>query len=81
MDYTELLGGPLLNYAHHWDDDAKAPWLFDPATGTFITYDDAQSIQWKVKYLQEHGLGGAMIWELGTDGGNLIQPLADFLSS
>jgi GH18 family chitinase len=34
-----------------------------------------------VKYLQEHGLGGAMIWELGTDGGNLIQPLADFLYS
>jgi chitinase len=21
MDYTELLGGPLLNYTHHWDDD------------------------------------------------------------
>ena len=79
MDYTELLGGPLLNYQQHWDDDAKAPWLFDPASGTFITYDDAQSIQWKVKYLQEHGLGGAMIWELGTDGGNLLKPLADFL--
>jgi chitinase len=79
MDYTELLNGPLQKYQRHWDADAKAPWLFDPATGTFISYDDAESIRWKVKYIREKGLGGAMIWELGLDGGRLLQPLADEL--
>lgn len=79
MDYTELINGPLQNYQRHWDDDAKVPWLFDPASGIFITYDDAESILWKVKYIQENGLGGGMIWELGSDGGKLLAPLADSL--
>ncbi|HEY5118437.1 MAG TPA: glycoside hydrolase family 18 protein [Anaerolineales bacterium] len=79
MDYVEILNGPLQKYQRHWDDDAKVPWLFDPASGTFITYDDAESIQWKVKYIQENGLGGGMIWELGSDGGKLLAPLADSL--
>jgi chitinase len=79
MDYTELLNGPLQTYQRHWDDDAKVPWLFDPATGTFISYDDAESIQWKVKYIREKGLGGAMVWELGLDDGYLLKPLGDEL--
>jgi chitinase len=79
MDYTELLNGPLQNYQRHWDGDAKVPWLFDPASGTFITYDDAESIRWKVRYIRDNGLGGAMIWELGLDGGELLKPLGDEL--
>jgi chitinase len=79
MDYAEIFQGPLQSFQRHWDDDAKVPWLFDPASGTFITYDDAESIQWKVKYIQENGLGGGMIWELGSDGGKLLAPLADSL--
>jgi len=81
MDYTEILAGPLAGYERHWDDDAKVPWLFDPASGTFITYDDAESIGWKTKYIREHGLGGAEVWELGSDAGQLLGPLADGLSS
>lgn len=81
MDYTEILNGPLQKYQRSWDGDAKVPWLFDPASGTFITYDDAESIQWKVKYIRENNLGGAMIWELGLDGGQLLKPLADELFS
>jgi chitinase len=79
MDFVDLLEGPLQKYQRHWDDDAKAPWLFDPAAGIFITYDDAESIGWKTKYIRENGLGGAMVWELGIDGGNLLKPLADSL--
>jgi len=79
MDYTEIFQGPLKNFQRHWDDQAKAPWLFDPSSGTFITYDDTESIQWKAKYIQENGLGGAMIWELGSDGGKLLEPLSDSL--
>jgi chitinase len=81
LDYTDILNGPLHTYLRHWDDDAKVPWLFDQASGTFITYDDAESIQWKVKYIREKGLGGAMIWELALDGGHLLTPLADKLFS
>jgi chitinase len=79
LDYTDILGGPLQTFQRHWDADAKVPWLFDPASGTFITYDDAESIQWKAKYIRENGLGGAMVWELGLDGGKLLQPLIEDL--
>ena len=45
----------------------------------FISYEDAESIGWKVRYILENGLGGAMVWELGLDGGNLLTPLSDGL--
>jgi chitinase len=47
----------------------------------FISYEDAESIEWKVRYIREKGLGGAMVWELGLDGGMLLGPLGDGLLS
>jgi chitinase len=79
MSYAEIAAGPLKTYRRYWADDAKAPWLHDPATGTFISYEDAESIGWKTGYIRSKGLGGAMVWELGLDGGLLLGPLGDGL--
>jgi chitinase len=46
-----------------------------------MSYEDAESIGWKVGYIQEKGLGGAMVWELGLDDGMLLQPLGNKLFS
>ena len=54
-------------YKKHWDDQAKAPYLFDPKTKHFVTYDDEKSLGIKCDYIKTHGLGGAMLWELGWD--------------
>jgi chitinase len=79
MDYTQIRQGPLAIYRRFWEDDAKAPWLYDAASGTFISYEDAESIQWKVRYIRENHLGGAMVWELGLDGGTLLNTLSEQL--
>jgi len=48
---------------------AGEPWLWNPsaAGGTFITYEDAQSIARRVSYVKANGLRGLMAWELSQD--------------
>jgi chitinase len=47
------------------DPITKAPWLYDG--NNFWTYDDAVSLEFKMDYVQEHKLGGVMIWEISGD--------------
>ncbi len=79
MSYTEIVQGPLKTSQRYWEEDAKVPWLHETESGVFISYEDAESIEWKVRYIREKDLGGAMVWELGLDGGALIGPLGDGL--
>ena len=51
-----------------WDDEAKAPFLYDG--DLFVTYEDPQSLAEKVKFVQENGLRGIMIWEYAHDMNN-----------
>lgn len=59
-DYIQVNG-----FVRHWDDEAKAPYLYDGST--FITYDDPESLVHKCHYVKEHGLGGIMFWEYSCD--------------
>ncbi|KAJ1886944.1 hypothetical protein LPJ66_009377, partial [Kickxella alabastrina] len=43
------------------------PWLFNPTTKQFISYDDPQSIKIKVDYAAAKGLGGTMVWSMNMD--------------
>ena len=54
-------------FVRYWDDRAKAPYLWNSASRTFITYDDPQSIRIKAQYVKAHHLGGMMFWELSQD--------------
>jgi chitinase len=54
-------------YQRHWDIKAHAPYLFSPADSTWITYEDPESLRWKIGYIKEKGLAGAMFWELSED--------------
>jgi chitinase len=44
-----------------------APYLFNPSTMQFITYDDEWSVQNKCQYVKDHGLAGIMFWEYVED--------------
>ena len=57
-------------FVRYWDDRAKAPFLWNEATRTFLSYDDPQSIQLKVDYVRRNRLGGVMFWELSQDSGD-----------
>jgi chitinase len=54
-------------FVRYWNDYAKVPWLYNKATGTFVTYEDPESISYKANYIKSKGLGGAMVWELSQD--------------
>jgi len=54
-------------FVRHWDADAQAPYLWNPATRRFISYDDPQSIAAKAAYVKVQHLGGIMYWEQSED--------------
>lgn len=56
-------------FTRWWDPKAKAPWLFNPSSGIFWSYDDTESLGLKAEYVRYHRLGGLMFWELNGDNG------------
>ncbi|KAJ2888692.1 hypothetical protein FB639_000468, partial [Coemansia asiatica] len=64
LTQTTTAASPWIRY---WDTNTSTPWLFNPNTKTFITYDDPQSIQLKVNYAASRGLAGTMIWSMEMD--------------
>jgi chitinase len=54
-------------FERQWDAQARAPFLWNAASRTFITYDDPASIASKAEYVRSHHLGGMMFWELSQD--------------
>lgn len=49
-----------------WDDVAKVPYLVKK--GEFVcTYEDAESLAWKCRFIKETGMRGAMYWEYRCD--------------
>jgi chitinase len=63
-------------YVRHWESSARVPWLYDSTSGTWVSYDDPQSVGEKVRYVRERGLGGVVIWELGGDDGSLMRAIS-----
>ncbi len=66
-DYGELAASYIERngFVRYWDDEAKAPFLFDGST--FITYDDEESLRQKCAYAKREGLAGVMFWEYKCD--------------
>jgi chitinase len=65
--YQDLEQNYLGSYMRYWHADAQVPWLYNPSTGVFITYEDPQSPQLKARYGVDNQLGGVMIWHLSAD--------------
>jgi GH18 family chitinase len=62
---TGLIGRE--GWVRAWDAAAQAPYLWNAATGTFVTYEDEESLRLKSRYVLEKGLGGVMFWEYHAD--------------
>ena len=54
-------------FTRHWDADAKAPYLWNPTTRTFVSYADEESFTHKLNYVRSKGLAGVMFWEYNHD--------------
>ncbi|WP_438494462.1 glycosyl hydrolase family 18 protein [Paenibacillus sp. IHBB 3054] len=60
-------------YTRYWNNTSKVPYLYNPSTQTFISYDDAESIGYKTSYIKTKGLAGAMFWETSGDRNKTLQ--------
>ena len=54
-------------FTRYWDADAKAPFLWNPTTRTFVSYADEESFTHKLDYIKSKGLAGVMFWEYVHD--------------
>jgi chitinase len=70
--YSEIKNNYLPTYQVYWQEEAKVPWIYDPAKGIMITYEDPQSVALKADYVNTNHLSGMMFWELSNDGGELL---------
>ncbi|KAI8064696.1 glycoside hydrolase superfamily [Gongronella butleri] len=59
-------------WIRHFDNITQTPWLFNPTTKVFISYDDPISIGVKTDYAISKNLGGLMCWSLDGDNGELL---------
>lgn len=68
IDYIHFYQNINANgYKRFWDKNAKAPYLWNAAEKTFISYEDEESIALKVDYMKQRGLAGVMFWEYSAD--------------
>ena len=63
-----------------YDEDAQAAYLWndDPDSAcylTFYTYDSARSLAAKLAYIDAHGLGGLIVWQVHGDSAALDWPM------
>lgn len=55
------------NFVRHWDEKAKAPFMFEAKDSLLVSYDDTVSVALKTRYAIDKQLGGIMFWQLGND--------------
>ncbi len=69
ISYDDLVANYINKngFTRHWDDDAKAPYLWNPTSHTFISYADPESLTYKVDYVRAKKLAGVMFWEYKHD--------------
>lgn len=54
-------------FVRYWDADAKAPYLWNATSRTFISYADEESFMPKLAYIKSKKLAGVMFWEYMYD--------------
>ena len=62
-----LLADKSLGYERFWDDVSKVPYVWNEKDKVFLSFEDEQSMNEKMDYIVENGLGGAMFWEVDGD--------------
>ncbi|HEX4022289.1 MAG TPA: glycoside hydrolase family 18 protein [Acidobacteriaceae bacterium] len=67
-DYKDVAGNLQDNgFIRYWDSTASVPYLYSPTEKIFISYEDAQSLALKCKYILDHKLAGVMFWDYSGD--------------
>ncbi len=63
-------------FERSWNEAGGVPTLYNPATRTFVSYEDPESLAKKGEYIRAQGLGGVMFWDSeGDPSGVLLHTL------
>ncbi|MDA0194996.1 MAG: glycoside hydrolase family 18 protein [Bacteroidetes bacterium] len=54
-------------FTRYWDENAKAPYLFNSETNQLVSYDDEESVRYKCEYTIEKNMAGVMFWQYASD--------------
>ena len=57
------------NYELYWDDAGKVPYIWNEQQATFLSFENEQSIDERVKFVDNKNLGGVLIWVMNGDYG------------
>jgi chitinase len=73
-----LIESSMLNqgFTRYWDAVSSAPYLYSPEKRIFVSYEDAESLTAKCRYVLNHKLGGIMFWHYANDSiGELLKTI------
>jgi chitinase len=74
LPYSSLVNMQTQNsgYVRYWDAKASAPFLYNPESKIFISYEDPESLAAKCKYVLDQKLAGIMFWEYSGDSAGVL---------
>ena len=70
LGYTAITGPQWTgnpDFQQGWDPIVRSPYLWNPKTNTWVSYENPRSIQDRSLFAKASGLAGMMMWELGLD--------------
>lgn len=68
-------------FTRYWDSVSQAPYVYNPSSGVFLSYDDAQSVEIKCKIVGEQKVRGLMVFDYCTaDGIGLYDSMRTWLN-
>ncbi|MCG9647768.1 glycosyl hydrolase family 18 protein [Vibrio brasiliensis] len=81
---TFMLGADntgINGFQYGYDEQAEAPWVWNPTSGQLVTFDDPRSVQAKGQYVRELGLAGLFSWEIDADNGDILNAMHEGLAA
>jgi len=80
--YRSLVNMLNNGFTPSYDSARCAARMFNVTTNTAFSYDNAQSVQCKVNYIKQYGLGGGYVWAVKDDdpNGDLTKAIAGDLN-
>ena len=70
LGYTTITGSQWAgnpDFQQGWDPIVRSPYLWNPKTSTWVSYENPRSILDRSLFAKASGLAGMMMWQLGLD--------------
>jgi chitinase len=80
--YRSLVNMLNNEFTSSYDSARCVARMFNATTNTAFSYDNTESVQCKVNYIKQYGLGGGYVWAVKDDdpSGDLTKALANDLN-